>query len=75
MAAEGLHGPPGQDLLAAGAEDGAAGAGGEAEPAAAAKSLRNRGDLQEGPPQQATLNGLTPDGCTCMLMFIYVPWV
>ena len=54
MAAEGLHGPAGQDLLAAGAAHGAARAGGEA--AAAAKLLRSGGDLQEGAPQQTALS-------------------
>ena len=48
MAAEGLHGPAGQDLLAAGVEDGAVGARGEA---AAAEFFRNRGNLKEGSPK------------------------
>ena len=55
MAAEGLHGPAGQDLLAAGAAHGAARAGGEAA-AAAAELLRSRGILQEGPPRQTALS-------------------
>ena len=55
VAAEGLHGPAGQDLLAAGAAHGAARAGGEAA-AAAAKLLRGGGDVQEGAPQQTALS-------------------
>ena len=55
VAAEGLHGPAGQDLLAAGAAHGATRAGGEAA-AATAKLLRSGGDVQEGAPQQTALS-------------------